>query len=126
MQFRPARPRDPPAPQPTPLDAFEEQVRTAQTELQTSIDRAALRNDPYGHVLTAMSSGLALFPELVRQVRAASAAPGQPIDQATMERIAKSVFARANEQLDIRDRVLLAIIGVVLLVAGVAIGHLWR
>jgi hypothetical protein len=117
--FKNARPRtEEPEPHLTP---FEQQCLAAQARLRASIDRAGLTGDPYGEVAEAMSGAIDLFPEHIRQVRAASARPVPEINPTVLEKFVKDILAKSYGHWW-RDWALLLAMSISFMGIGLAVG----
>lgn len=76
-----------------PLD---QAVTSAQCDLAASIDRASLRNDPYSHLLRAMSLTIGLFPEFLREMRDTADQGRLPLDPAALARLEQAAAEGAS------------------------------
>jgi hypothetical protein len=77
-------------------DALERQVRAAQAEMARGVERAGLLRDPYRHLMAAQSATLDVFPSVVRNLRAAVEQARQPVDPASVEKLARAAASGAE------------------------------
>ncbi len=75
--------------------AFEAAVLAAQADIQSSVEKAGLRDDPYRYPLAALSHALGLFPGFIQQVRRASEEGRSPLEAAAVARVEKAAAAGA-------------------------------
>ena len=83
---------------PEPVDTLAAKVAAAQAELQSSIDRAGLRDDPFRHPLQALSSVVGLFPEVAEELTASVHRARDPIGPAELERLVAAAAAGAERR----------------------------
>ena len=81
-----------------PVDTLAAKVAAAQAELQSSIDRAGLRDDPFRHPLQALSSVVGLFPEVAEELTASVDRARDPIGPAEIERPVAAAAAGAERR----------------------------
>ena len=77
-------------------DALDQQVRDAQEEMARGVERAGLLRDPYRHLMAAQSAALGVFPSVLRGLRAAVEQASQPVDPASVERLAHAAASGAE------------------------------
>jgi hypothetical protein len=77
-------------------DALERQVREAQAEMARGVERAGLLRDPYRHLMAAQSATLDVFPAVLRTLRAALEQARQPVDPASVEKLARAAATGAE------------------------------
>jgi hypothetical protein len=77
-------------------DILERQVRAAQDELARGVERAGLLRDPYRHLVAAQSATLDVFPAVVRVLHAAIAHAREPVDPASVEKLAHAAAGGAE------------------------------
>jgi hypothetical protein len=85
-------------------EALERQVRHAQEELARGVERAGLLRDPYRHLMAAQSAALAVFPPMLRSLRAAVDQAREPVDPASVEKLAQAAASGAERNAGILAR----------------------
>src|SRR5206468_1473945 len=110
-----------------PVDTLAAKVAAAQAELQSSIDRAGLRDDPFRHPLQALSSVVGLFPEVVEELTASVDRARDPIGPAEIDRLGAAAAAGAELARTHSRRTALAYGGVLIgaVIAAATVGAFW-
>jgi hypothetical protein len=83
---------------PEPVETLAAKVAAAQAELQSSIERAGLRDDPFRHPLQALSSVVGLFPDVVEELTASVDRARDPIGPAEINRLVTAAAAGAERR----------------------------
>ena len=77
--------------EPPPVESLTAEIEAAQADLQSSINRAGLRDDPFRHVLQALSGILGVFPRVIEEAR-------QPVDPGSVGRVEAAAAAGAERR----------------------------
>ena len=112
------------------MDDVAEFVERAQAEIEGAIERGGLQRDQYRHPLRALSVVLGVFPAFVREMKAATAGPREPISSETMTELGRTslilVEREVGNLIRYRLRTLLLYLALaVFVMAGTSFGLGW-
>jgi hypothetical protein len=112
------------------MDEVTEFVERAQADIEDAIERGGLQRDQYRHPLRALSVVLGVFPTFVREMKAATAGPREPISSETMTELGRTslilVEREVGNLIRYRLRTLLLYLALaVFVMAGTSFGLGW-